>query len=90
MTAFTAAPHSVTIENRQRAELSGIQEVESFDERGVVLHSTAGEITVDGEDLKIDSFSVDSGRVVITGTIDALIYQAKPRARRSFFSRRAE
>ncbi len=86
----TAAPHSVIIENRQRAELSGIQEVESFDETGVVLNSTAGEITVDGENLKIDSFSVDSGRVIITGTIAALIYQEKPRARRGFFSRRAE
>ena len=91
MTGETANTQSVTIQNRQRAELSGIREVESFDDSGVSLRSSAGDVSVEGEELKIDSFSMESGRVVITGKINGIYYTDAPRAGKSFFfSRRAQ
>ena len=84
-------PHSICIRSRQSAELEGIREVVSFDETGILLQSSDGELTIEGEGLRIDRFSVESGHVTVAGKINALYYtERKANGRRSIFSRRAE
>lgn len=85
----TKQAHSVCVHDRTHAELSGIQEVESFQESEIVLSSVCGELSIEGTDLKIDSFSVESGKIRIVGEISALSYFDKPQpARGGLFSRR--
>ncbi len=84
-------PHSVCIRNRQLAELDGIREVVSFDESSILMQSSDGELTVEGEGLRIDCFSAESGHVTVAGKINALYYtEHRSGGRRFFFSRRAE
>ena len=81
--------HSAVLLDRKRAELTGIAEVESFHEAEIYLLGAYGEISVEGENLKIDSFSVDSGKICISGKINGLFYYDKSNpGRKSIFARR--
>lgn len=73
--------HSLQIEDRAHMALTGIDDVISFDERSVVLASTAGVLTVDGEDLHIVKMNVDSKELGIEGKINGITYIDKPMRR---------
>lgn len=70
--------HSLLVENRERMALTGIEDVISFDEHSVVLASTAGLLTVDGEHLHIIKMNVDSKELGIEGKINGITYIDKP------------
>ena len=79
--------HSILIQNRETAEITGILDVESYQEMGILLNSAQGEIAIDGSELKIESFSVESGRICITGRISGLYYNNQEKKRGGLFSR---
>ena len=66
--------HNAILENRSRLMLTGVNEVERFDENIVVLYTQLGQLTVKGEKLHISEMSVDSGELNIDGEISGLIY----------------
>ena len=73
----TTRPHSVFIQDRSRAELTGIREVESFNETGIELLSHDGAVAIEGEMLKIDQFSVETGKISVIGRITGIFYYEK-------------
>lgn len=66
--------HSVIIENRRTMTISGITDVDSFDERMICLYTQLGELTIKGRELHIDSMSVETGDMIITGDIWSAVY----------------
>ena len=79
--------HSLSLDSRRRLLVSGVTDVESFNEQEVVMGTTRGTLTVRGEDLHMEKLSVDSGDVVVTGSIDAMEYlDPEPRGE-GFFAR---
>ncbi len=70
----TRQEHSVIIENRRTMTISGITDVDSFDEKAICLYTQLGELTIQGRELHIDSMSVESGDMTITGDIWAAVY----------------
>lgn len=66
--------HNVILENRKKLTLSGIEDVDSFDEETIVLYTDTGSLTVKGEGLHINKLSVESGEVSIEGRVDSLVY----------------
>lgn len=68
-------PHKVTLEGRNRLNLTGIKEVESFDEGMVVLHTTRGTLVVRGDGLHLQLLSLDGGQVHVDGTVNSLTYE---------------
>ena len=66
--------HNIILENRKSLTISGITDVDSFDEKEISLYTQLGELTVRGRELHIDSMSVETGDMTITGDIWALIY----------------
>jgi len=66
--------HNVILENRKKLTLSGIEDVDSFDEESITLFTDTGTLTVKGTELHINKLSVESGEVSIEGHIDSLIY----------------
>ena len=69
--------HNIILENRKILSISGITDVDSFDEREISLYTQLGELTVQGRELHIDAMSVETGDMTITGDIWALIYGDK-------------
>lgn len=80
-------PHKLTLDGRSRLNLSGVTEVESFDEGMVVLHTTRGTLVVRGSGLHLQMLSLDGGQVHVDGTVDSLTYEDSARDAGGFFSR---
>ncbi len=70
---------NIILENRKSLVISGITDVDSFDEREVCLYTSLGELTIQGKELHIDSMSVETGDMTITGDIWAVVYGDKDR-----------
>ena len=66
--------HNIIIENRKSMSVSGITDVDSFDEKAICLYTQLGELTVQGSSLHIDSMSIETGDMTISGEIRSLIY----------------
>lgn len=66
--------HSVIMENRHTMTISGITDVDSFDEKVIYLYTQLGELTIKGRELHIDTMSVETGDMVITGDIWSAVY----------------
>ncbi len=83
----SSIPHHVVMEERKRLTVSGVEDVERFDETTIVLSTTQGGMTVTGENLHIEKLSLDGGDLKVEGDIEALIYEESRDARGGFFAR---
>ena len=70
---------NIILENRRSLSISGITDVDSFDEREISLYTQLGELTVKGRELHIDAMSTETGNMTITGDIWAVIYGDRDR-----------
>lgn len=69
------APHRVTLEERSGLSVSGVEEVERFDESEIVMSTTRGTLVIRGEGLHIEKLSLDGGELRVEGSVDALTYE---------------
>ena len=81
------APHSLVLEGRERLMVSGVTDVESFDEAQVVMGTCRGGLTIRGQGLHMERLSVDTGDVAVTGLIDSMEYDDAASDKGGFFSR---
>ena len=72
-----AAPHQVVLEDREQLTVSGVEEVESFDESSILLSTALGGLEVQGEGLHIEKLSLDGGDLKVEGRVNALVYEAE-------------
>ncbi|MDD2956065.1 MAG: sporulation protein YabP [Oscillospiraceae bacterium] len=68
------SPHNVILEDRRKLSVSGVSDIDSFDEETVVLFTDLGELTVRGLDLHINRLNVETGELTLEGEIHTLIY----------------
>jgi len=79
---------NIIINQRQRAHLDGIEEVESFTESEIVALSCLGKILIEGEEMHIDAFSTETGGLDIHGRINSIFYmEEKSSTGKGLFSR---
>ena len=84
MNDFTSAmqqPHRVELDGRGHLLVSGVEDVELFDETGIVMSTSAGTLIVTGEELHIGQLSLDGGELKVDGRIDSLSYEEPAAAR---------
>lgn len=72
--------HNVIMENRKTLTISGVTDVDSFDERCISLYTQMGELVIKGRELHINSVSVETGDMSIEGDIWALCYGDKDKS----------
>ncbi|MBR1530346.1 MAG: sporulation protein YabP [Oscillospiraceae bacterium] len=70
-------PHLVTLENRKTLTISGITDIDSFDEKEMILYTRMGELTITGRELHINAISIEEGTLSVEGDIWALQYGDK-------------
>lgn len=68
------AAHNIILENRRLLTVSGVTDVDSFDERSIIAYTSLGELAIRGKDLHINKLDVESGELVVSGEIAALVY----------------
>ena len=67
-------PHLVHLSDRRALSVSGVQDVDSFDETVVIVYTEQGELTVRGRDLHINRLNVETGDLSLEGEVESLTY----------------
>ncbi len=87
VTKAAETQHNITMEGRRRLSVSGVGDVESFNEEEVIMSGGSWTMSVRGRGMHMERLSVDSGDVIITGRIDSLSYEDEAPPREGFFKR---
>ncbi len=74
--------HNAILEDRSKLMLTGVTDVENFDENKVYLYTQLGELVIRGRQLHVSEMSVESGELTVEGEINALIYGDKDRTKK--------
>ena len=69
-------PHMLTLENRKLLSLTGVLDVQGFDEETVNIVTTLGVLIVKGSSLHISKLSLETSEVSIDGEISSMHYLA--------------
>ena len=86
-TMLSPSAHRLEITNREQLLVSGVEDVERFDETGIVMSTLAGTLVVTGNDLHIGKLSLDGGELHVDGRIDSVTYEDSAPVRGGLFSR---
>ena len=76
-------PHNLILEDRKKLVVSGVEDVDSFDEQTVVAYTAVGELMIKGAGLHINKLSLETGELTLDGEISSLTYSENG----SFFSK---
>ena len=79
--------HKIIMESRRSLIITGVTDIDSFDEQVVAVFTDVGELVVRGNNLHIGKIDVDSGELALDGDIDSLEYTDNITSRGSFLSR---
>lgn len=69
-----AGRHEVRMSDRQRAFVTGVKEVISFDSTEIILETTQGTLEFQGNNLHVKRLTLEKGEVDLEGNIDELKY----------------
>ncbi|MDD4075440.1 MAG: sporulation protein YabP [Eubacteriales bacterium] len=78
--------HAVHIEERSLMSVTGVRDVDSFNEQAVRLLTDLGELCIEGSSLRITKLNLEDGQVLLEGEILAMEY-AQPEEHGTLFSR---
>lgn len=70
----TGVIQNLVLENREKLNVSGVNDVLSFDDQVVIIETELGLLTIKGDNLKINKLSIDTSEVSVEGTINNLAY----------------
>lgn len=80
-------PHHLILEGREQLSVSGVEEVESFDEAQIVMYTSKGALIVRGEGLHIEKLSLDGGDLRVEGLVESLTYEESQREKGGLLAR---
>lgn len=68
---------NVVIEDRSNISISGVDQVDSFNDNTIILSTVKGGLSIKGEGLNVSKLNLDEGNVKISGLINSLTYISK-------------
>lgn len=68
--------HTLAIDRRRRASVTGVTDVCSFHETEVVLKIDTGVMILTGDGLHVAKLLLEEGRLEVDGHIDGVIYES--------------
>ena len=68
---------NILVEDRNKVTITGVDQVESFNENTIVLKTIKGGMIIKGENLNVDKLNLDDGNVKISGIINGVYYVDK-------------
>lgn len=73
----TLKNQNIFIEDRQKLTITGVEQVESFNDNTIILTTVKGGIVVKGEGLNISKLNLEDGNVKIDGIVNGIAYSNK-------------
>lgn len=68
---------NIVIEDRNLVTITGVEQVDSFNENTIILSTTKGGLSIKGENLNMSKLNLDEGSVKISGLINSIVYITK-------------
>lgn len=84
MNEYKEKTFQTVIDNRETLRLNGVINIEGFGEEYLILNTSLGELTVEGENLKIESLIKESGEILIIGKFNGMFYKERNTEKRFF------
>ena len=78
---------NITLEGRRKLNITGVKEVENFDDNGIVLITDLGTLAIKGTEIKIEKLNLDSEEISATGDFYSIEYISDESSRHTLFSR---
>ncbi len=70
-------PHSVILEDRKNLTITGVTEVDNFNDEEITVYTSYGQITIRGENLQVSVLNTDCGDVSASGKVKSIVYSEK-------------
>lgn len=86
-THVSKVPHNLILSERKNLKLTGISNVESFDDQSVLAFTDLGELLIRGKNLNIKKLALDTGNLEIDGEIISLAYNENVHKNGGFLSK---
>ena len=80
-------PHTVILEGREKLSISGVTDVQSFDEEQILLETVRGMLIIRGQGLHIEKLQLEPGELSVEGEISLLEYDDSAQSRGGFLAR---
>ena len=71
----TQKAHSLSLDERKTLNISGVERVDSFDDREIVMLTSGGSLIIRGSDLHMGKLDLVTGDAAVTGLISELCYE---------------
>lgn len=68
--------HTVRMERRSHAEITGVMDVSSFHENEIILKVDTGLMVITGDSLHVEKLLLDDGKLDVDGHIDSILYES--------------
>lgn len=65
---------NIIIEERKRLSISGVEDIDTFDESDFTAITSAGALVVKGRDFHISKLNVDTGELIVEGDFDSCVF----------------
>ncbi|MGL5348855.1 MAG: sporulation protein YabP [Peptostreptococcaceae bacterium] len=79
--------HNITLKDRSKLTVSGIEHIYSFSDKKVEVRTSAGEMVIEGENLDMNKLSLDENIISVEGTINSIVYSKERKPQESFIKR---
>ena len=77
--------HSISLKERSSLVISGVDHIYSFNDKKVELLTSAGRLTVEGENL--DMLNLEESIISVEGTINSINYTKEKKPEEKFFKK---
>lgn len=69
--------HRLCMEQRRECKITGVIEIDSFDENGILMETVDGMLAIKGNSLHVRRLSLEKGEADVDGRVDSLSYADK-------------
>lgn len=80
-------PQTINLQDRERLNITGVNNVDSYNDNTIILSTVKGGLSVKGENLNISKLNLDDGSLKISGNINSLTYISKEGAPKNLLER---
>lgn len=78
---------NVIMEDRSKMSISGVEQVDSYNDNTIILSTIKGGMNIKGEGLNISKLNIEDGSVRISGLINSVTYISKEGEPKNFMAK---
>lgn len=88
MTEKRGGINNIIMESRKKLSVLGVEDLDSFDERGATVYTNMGILEVKGDGIHLNKLDLEAEEVILEGEFDSVAYVEEGASKKkSFFAK---